>query len=51
MFRNNIKLGRLTCVNDEDAHMAGSAIIKTVPGFLNEPYLGFIQHAIKTMGK
>jgi hypothetical protein len=41
MFRNHIKLGRLlTCANDEG-----------VTDFLNEPYLGFIQHVTKTMSE
>mmetsp|Transcript_22379 Transcript_22379/g.62154 ORF Transcript_22379/g.62154 Transcript_22379/m.62154 type:complete len:790 (-) Transcript_22379:1563-3932(-) len=49
MFGNNVKLGHLICVNDADARMAESIIIKTVPEFLNDPYLGFTQHATKTM--
>ena len=51
MFRNTIKLGHLTCVNEEDARMAGLVIIKTVPDFLNEPYLGFIWHVTSTMSE
>ena len=49
MFGNNVKIGHLICVNDADARMAESVIIKTVPEFLNDPHLGFTQHATKTM--
>eukprot|EP00977_Amphora_coffeiformis_P015377 scaffold4510_cov183-Amphora_coffeaeformis.AAC.62 len=49
MFGNDIKLGHLICVNDADARMAESVILKTVPEFLNDPSLGFTQHTTKTM--
>ena len=49
MFGNNIRLGHLIVVNDADARMAESVIIKTVPEFLNDATLGFTQHSTKTM--
>ena len=49
MFGNNVKIGHLICINDADARMAETVIIKTVPEFLNDPSLGFTQHATKTM--
>lgn len=49
MFGNDIKLGHLICVNDADARMAESVILKTVPEFLNDASLGFTQHTTKTM--
>lgn len=49
MFGNDVKMGDLICVNDADARMAESVILKTVPEFLNDPTLGFTQHATKTM--
>lgn len=49
MFGNDIKMGDLICVNDADARMAESVMFKTVPEFLNDPSLGFTQHATKTM--
>ena len=47
MFGNNIEIGDLIIVNDADARMAPSVILKTVPEFLNDPKLGFTQHATK----
>ena len=47
MFGNNISVGDLIIVNDADARMAPSVIMKTVPEFLNDPKLGFTQHATK----
>jgi cellulose synthase/poly-beta-1,6-N-acetylglucosamine synthase-like glycosyltransferase len=47
MFGNNIAIGHLMIVNDADARMAESVIIKTVPEFLNDKSLGFTQHATK----
>lgn len=49
MFGNDVRLGHLICVNDADARMAESVILKTVPEFLNDKTLGFTQHATKTM--
>ncbi|GKZ00916.1 hypothetical protein MPSEU_001043100 [Mayamaea pseudoterrestris] len=49
MFGNDIQLGHLICVNDADARMAETIILKTVPEFLNDKNLGFTQHATKTM--
>lgn len=49
MFGNDIKLGELICVNDADARMSETVIVKTVPEFLNDKTLGFTQHATKTM--
>jgi cellulose synthase/poly-beta-1,6-N-acetylglucosamine synthase-like glycosyltransferase len=49
MFGNDVVIGDLICVNDADARMAESVISKTVPEFLNDPRLGFTQHATKTM--
>ena len=51
MFGNDIQLGALVCVNDADARMAESVILKTVPEFLNDKHLGFTQHATKTMNE
>jgi cellulose synthase/poly-beta-1,6-N-acetylglucosamine synthase-like glycosyltransferase len=51
MFGNDIKLGHLICVNDADARMAESVILKTVPEFLDDKSLGFTQHATKTMNE
>lgn len=49
MFGNDVGIGDLICVNDADARMAETVIGKTVPEFLNDPSLGFTQHATKTM--
>jgi len=51
MFGNDIKLGDLICINDADARMAETVILKTVPEFLNDRTLGFTQHATKTMNE
>jgi len=51
MFGNDVKLGHLICINDADARMAESVILKTVPEFLNDKSLGFTQHATKTMNE
>lgn len=51
MFGNDIKIGHLIVVNDADARMAESVIVKTVPEFLNDHTLGFTQHATKTMNE
>lgn len=51
MFGNDVRLGHLICVNDADARMAESVILKTVPEFLSDPTLGFTQHATKTMNE
>ena len=47
MFGNDISIGHLIIVNDADARMAESVIVKTVPEFLNDKFLGFTQHATK----
>ena len=47
MFGNNVAVGDLIIVNDADARMAPSVIMKTVPEFLNDPKLGFTQHTTK----
>lgn len=49
MFGGNIRIGELHLINDADARMAESVIIKTVPEFLNDKHLGFTQHATKTL--
>ena len=49
MFGGNIRIGELQLINDADARMAKSVIIKTVPEFLNDKHLGFTQHATKTL--
>ena len=49
MFGGNIKIGDLIIVNDADARMAETVIVKTVPEFINDPSLGFTQHATKTL--
>jgi cellulose synthase/poly-beta-1,6-N-acetylglucosamine synthase-like glycosyltransferase len=49
MFGNDISIGHLICVNDADARMSPSVILKTVPEFLNDASLGFTQHTTKTM--
>jgi hypothetical protein len=49
MFGNDVSIGHLIIVNDADARMAESVIIKTVPEFLNDKSLGFTQHATKTL--
>jgi cellulose synthase/poly-beta-1,6-N-acetylglucosamine synthase-like glycosyltransferase len=49
MFGNTVSIGHLILINDADARMAESVIFKTVPEFLNDPSLGFTQHATKTM--
>lgn len=49
MFGGNIRIGELQLINDADARMAESVIIKTVPEFLNDKHLGFTQHATKTL--
>lgn len=51
MFGNDIRLGHLICINDADARMSESVIIKTVPEFLNDKTLGFTQHVTKTMNE
>jgi cellulose synthase/poly-beta-1,6-N-acetylglucosamine synthase-like glycosyltransferase len=51
MFGNDVRIGDLICVNDADARMAESVILKTVPEFLNDQTLGFTQHATKTMNE
>jgi hypothetical protein len=51
MFGNNIAIGHLMIVNDADARMAESVIMKTVPEFLNDKSLGFTQHATKVRTK
>jgi hypothetical protein len=47
MFGNDISIGHLIIVNDADARMADSVIMKTVPEFLNDKFLGFTQHTTK----
>jgi hypothetical protein len=47
MFGNDVSIGDLILVNDADARMAESVIVKTVPEFLNDKFLGFTQHATK----
>lgn len=49
MFGNDVVVGHLICINDADARMAETVILKTVPEFLNDPTLGFTQHATKAM--
>lgn len=49
MFGNDVSIGHLIIVNDADARMAPSVIIKTVPEFLIDKSLGFTQHATKTL--
>ncbi|KAL3934463.1 MAG: hypothetical protein SGBAC_009832 [Bacillariaceae sp.] len=49
MFGNDISIGHLIIVNDADARMAETVILKTVPEFLNDKFLGFTQHATKTL--
>jgi cellulose synthase/poly-beta-1,6-N-acetylglucosamine synthase-like glycosyltransferase len=49
MFGNDISIGDLIIINDADARMAEQVIYKTVPEFLNDPSLGFTQHATKTL--
>jgi hypothetical protein len=49
MFGNKVSIGHLILINEADARMAESVIFKTVPEFLNDPSLGFTQHATKTM--
>jgi len=49
MFGGDIKIGELQLINDADARMAETVIIKTVPEFLNDKHLGFTQHATKTL--
>lgn len=49
MFGGNVKIGDLIVINDADARMAESVITKTVPEFINDPFLGFTQHATKTL--
>ena len=49
MFGGDIRIGELQLINDADARMAESVIIKTVPEFLNDKHLGFTQHATKTL--
>lgn len=51
MFGNDVKLGDLILVNDADARMAETVIVKTVPEFLNDKTLGFTQHATKTLNE
>jgi cellulose synthase/poly-beta-1,6-N-acetylglucosamine synthase-like glycosyltransferase len=47
MFGNDVRIGNLIVVNDADARMSESVILKTVPEFLNDKFLGFTQHATK----
>jgi len=47
MFGNNVSIGHLIIVNDADARMSETVILKTVPEFLNDKFLGFTQHATK----
>ena len=49
MFGGNVKIGALTVINDADARMSAPVILKTVPEFLNDNFLGFTQHTTKTM--
>ena len=49
MFGGDVRIGELQLINDADARMAESVIIKTVPEFLNDKHLGFTQHATKTL--
>mmetsp|Transcript_26872 Transcript_26872/g.62842 ORF Transcript_26872/g.62842 Transcript_26872/m.62842 type:complete len:849 (+) Transcript_26872:104-2650(+) len=49
MFGGDVEIGDLMLINDADARMAESVIIKTVPEFLNDKHLGFTQHATKTL--
>lgn len=49
MFGNDVSIGNLIIVNDADARMSTSVIIKTVPEFLIDKSLGFTQHATKTL--
>eukprot|EP00535_Pseudo-nitzschia_heimii_P002540 CAMPEP_0197177242 /NCGR_PEP_ID=MMETSP1423-20130617/2920_1 /TAXON_ID=476441 /ORGANISM="Pseudo-nitzschia heimii, Strain UNC1101" /LENGTH=971 /DNA_ID=CAMNT_0042626765 /DNA_START=206 /DNA_END=3121 /DNA_ORIENTATION=- len=49
MFGGDIRIGELQLINDADARMAETVIIKTVPEFLNDKHLGFTQHATKTL--
>jgi len=49
MFGGDVNIGDLIIVNDADARMAESVIVKTVPEFLNDEFLGFTQHATKTL--
>mmetsp|Transcript_16656 Transcript_16656/g.34163 ORF Transcript_16656/g.34163 Transcript_16656/m.34163 type:complete len:974 (-) Transcript_16656:115-3036(-) len=49
MFGGDIEIGELQLINDADARMSESVIIKTVPEFLNDKHLGFTQHATKTL--
>eukprot|EP00934_Nitzschia_sp_Nitz4_P007226 Nitzschia sp. Nitz4//scaffold7_size249615//86824//89908//NITZ4_001163-RA/size249615-processed-gene-0.135-mRNA-1//1//CDS//3329558400//7216//frame0 len=49
MFGGDVSIGDLIIVNDADARMAETVIVKTVPEFLNDQFLGFTQHATKTM--
>ena len=47
MFGNDISVGELLVITDANSRMAESVIHKTVPEFLNDPGLGFTQHATK----
>eukprot|EP00980_Cylindrotheca_fusiformis_P001391 scaffold345_cov134-Cylindrotheca_fusiformis.AAC.2 len=49
MFGNDVSIGHLIIVNDADARMSETVILKTVPEFLNDKFLGFTQHATKTL--
>lgn len=49
MFGGDVNIGDLIIVNDADARMAESVIVKTVPEFLNDAFLGFTQHATKVL--
>jgi hypothetical protein len=49
MFGGDVSIGELQLINDADARMSESVIIKTVPEFLNDKHLGFTQHATKTL--
>lgn len=49
MFGGDVSIGDLQLINDADARMSESVILKTVPEFLNDKHLGFTQHATKTL--
>eukprot|EP00429_Kryptoperidinium_foliaceum_P038467 CAMPEP_0176170762 /NCGR_PEP_ID=MMETSP0120_2-20121206/87419_1 /TAXON_ID=160619 /ORGANISM="Kryptoperidinium foliaceum, Strain CCMP 1326" /LENGTH=445 /DNA_ID=CAMNT_0017508571 /DNA_START=242 /DNA_END=1575 /DNA_ORIENTATION=- len=49
MFGGPINIGDLILVNDADARMAEKVIALTVPEFMNDQFLGFTQHATKTL--
>lgn len=47
MFGNNVSLGKLIIVGSPDMLIPEAVIVQTVPEFLNDPTLGFTQHAMK----